>query len=69
MRKVGGRIISRDSKVEKAHHESYYHSTEDKTTIAEIVTLMNLALNILKYKSQEVFISLWNSLYGKLCMK
>lgn len=42
MQKVGDRIISWDTKVEKAH-QSYYHSTEDKNIIAEIVMLMNLA--------------------------
>lgn len=42
MQKEGDKIIHRDIKVEKAH-QSYYHSTEDKNSIAEIVTLMNLA--------------------------
>lgn len=54
---MGDRIISRDSRVEKAH-QSYHHSAEDKNNTAEIVTLTNLALNILKYKSQKVFVSL-----------
>lgn len=55
VKKVGDRIISRDSRIEKA--QSYYHSTEDKNNTAEIVALMNLALNMLKYKSQEVILS------------
>lgn len=42
MQKEGDKIIHRDIKVEKAH-QSYYRSTEDKNSIAEIVTLMNLA--------------------------
>lgn len=42
MQKVGDRISSWDTKVEKAH-QRYYHSTEDKNIIAEIVMLMNLA--------------------------
>lgn len=42
VKKVDDRIIISNTKAEKAH-QSYYHCTEDKNIIAEIVTLMNLA--------------------------
>lgn len=52
MQKEGDKIIHRDIKVEKAH-QSYYHSTEDKNSIAEIVTLMNLAYIFWNTKVKE----------------
>lgn len=42
MQKVDDRIINSITKAEKTH-QNYYHCTEDKNIIAEIVTLMNLA--------------------------